>query len=355
MPWMFIFLTLVLRGQSHLRTLDLSVLLVLWLYVGARRRRLATDLVSLLTGLSLWFLAPLYEQWHYWYAPQWPPVLSEASAGLALFLSQRLTAAIPASELLDFQQAVLLGNRAALAGEVKEAFRGLGISHMLAVSGFHVGLWITVFTPLIRLGRAAWARWLIWAVLVAFLALYAGAVGGSASVVRAVATFAAAHLGQLRHAQAHPLHWPALVGVGAWLWDPGVVRDLGFLLSYTAVVAILLALGKGAAAQYFSHWSVEALGKVHWVEKLLLPIQISLAAWAATLPLVQETFGGASPYFLLGNLFAVPVYTAFIWVGFALLALGSWAPESVAALAVQAFGFFQGWVVHFSTVLPGPP
>ena len=67
-------------------------------------------------------------------------------------------------------------------------------------------------------------------------------------------------------------------------------------------------------------------------ELAFVPLQISLAAWSATLPIVQGAFGGSSPYFLAGNLLVVPLIIIMIWACVPLLVFASLLPQEVLDL-----------------------
>jgi len=62
-----------------------------------------------------------------------------------------------------------------------------------------------------------------------------------------------------------------------------------------------------------------------------------MAAWSATLPIVQHHFGGASPYFLVGNLVAVPLLTVGIWMSVPFILLGDAMPNVAVLWANQIF------------------
>ena len=83
----------------------------------------------------------------------------------------------------------------------------------------------------------------------------------------------------------------------------------------------------------------------------LLTLQISLAAWIGTLPLVSHHFGGASPYFLLGNLLVVPVYTLFIWTGLGAVFLGPLMPKGWLVWWNVAFEYWDQLVLEHSLLL----
>ena len=75
---------------------------------------------------------------------------------------------------------------------------------------------------------------------------------------------------------------------------------------------------------------------------------ISMAAWAATAPIVSVHFGGASPWFLLGNLLLVPVFAAFMWAGLVTALLGMIPIKplepAVIAWANTLANVYQYWI-----------
>jgi predicted membrane metal-binding protein len=124
------------------------------------------------------------------------------------------------------------------------------------------------------------------------------------------------------------------VAIVHFLWNPEAPASLSFQLSYTAVFAILIALRGTGYDRMMLSFSMEAPSKKtkasKRLSKVLVPLHISLAAWSATLPIVQFHFGGSSPYFLIGNLLFVPLFTLVIWLTAAQLFLHPWLPDSVA-------------------------
>ena len=162
------------------------------------------------------------------------------------------------------------------------------------------------------------------------LFVYAHMVGASPSVLRAVWMYSLARLAILQQWRVPSLHFPMIVAVGHYLINPAAPRSLSFQLSYTAVFAILLALRKQKGEQLILHYSYRHIRKKgSW---LFVPLQISLAAWSATLPIVQGAFGGSSPYFLAGNLLVVPLITIMIWACVPLLVFASLLPQEVLDL-----------------------
>ena len=67
-------------------------------------------------------------------------------------------------------------------------------------------------------------------------------VGSGPSVVRAVGTFCFASLALHRNWRITPMHWPLFVGWLMWWYDPDVVLRIGYQLSFSAVIGILLGM-----------------------------------------------------------------------------------------------------------------
>jgi competence protein ComEC len=136
--------------------------------------------------------------------------------------------------------ALLLGEREALSPDLSGAFRDCGLSHLLAVSGLHVALLAGALALL--LASAPLPRSLKPLLLVALLALYAPLTGARPSVVRAATMggwlVGARLLGRPSGAGAAL----ALSAVAELAWRPEELRGAGFLLSYGAVAALLLAM-----------------------------------------------------------------------------------------------------------------
>ena len=188
-------------------------------------------------------------------------------------------------------QTLLLGKRDNLPAELREDFRSTGTSHLLAISGLHVGvvLVLTMAGSAFLLGRRG-----SYYLLVPLLALWAYALlsGLSPSVVRAAIMgslyLTAVGVGRPRNV------FPALAlaaGVMAGL-DPAILRDLSFQLSFAAVAGIALL------APPLTGWLQEKLGLTHERQGFarsvargaLLSAIVSIAATLATLPLVAFHF-----------------------------------------------------------------
>lgn len=194
--------------------------------------------------------------------------------------------------------ALLLGDKTELPTEAKEMFRLNGISHLLAVSGFHVGM-IFSFIMFLFLFIPAKYKGIKYIRLIAIFILwiYAFLVGATPSVLRAslmITLFVAGNLLKRKNYAFNTLTFAALILLIA---DPFSLWDIGFQLSFSAVAGIL-------CAQYLMTDHIRYQNSI--TRKAVSFLIVCLSAQIATLPLTLYYFGAFSPYFLAGNIIAIP-------------------------------------------------
>ena len=196
-------------------------------------------------------------------------------------------------------RALLIADMRELSPTVRERFAAAGLSHMLSVSGLHVGL-IAVAVSLIAQGVGVAKRRADIGV-VTLTALYVLVIGAPLPAVRAAAMLGAVALSV--GAQRPTSAW-AILAVSALvpLADPASVADLGFQLSMVGMVALVAS---GAMVK-----RVAFLRDAGWRGTLARSLATSLLATVLTAPLVAATFGRVSLVAPLTNLVAVPVMAA---------------------------------------------
>lgn len=242
--------------------------------------------------------------------------------------------------------ALLLGQKESLDRELRDAYAQTGTMHILAVSGLHVGIiYVILLFPLkgLRLGKRPRKIYLLFVVLSIWV--YAVLTGFSPSVVRAATMFTLFSLGQMR--ERKPSSWNVLAFSAMLIiaMDPGVVFDVGFQLSYSAVAGILLLqplivrwwLPPNRVVEYF--WQITA---------------VSIAAQLGTFPLSILYFHSFPSYFLLANLLIIPLSFLVMNVGIAMLAL-NWVPflGNLLGWIVSGLIWLQNWLTVQIQQLPG--
>lgn len=202
-------------------------------------------------------------------------------------------------------KALVLGERTGIDRELSDKFSKIGVIHVLAVSGLHVGIMYLVFGFLFSPIRKLPAGTIIhtFSVLLALWG-YAFLTGLAPSVSRSALMFSIVLIGEAigrRHFTYNTLACSAFI---LMLGSPHVIYQLGFQLSYAAVlgiVAIAVPLQK-------------RLRSGDWLlDKIIALMLVSLAAQLGTLPLSLYYFGQFPNLFLISNLFVIPLITIVLY------------------------------------------
>jgi ComEC/Rec2-related protein len=206
-----------------------------------------------------------------------------------------------------FLAAVLLGDRSQLDQTLKAQFKLLGATHILAISGLHVGILYALFSTLLFLlpqpFRSACIVLLLWG--------YAVLTGLSPSVVRATLIFSLYTLSLLLRRPQEKLHLIAISAFMSLLMQPALLFDLSFLMSYSAVTFIVLSLKPLK--------TFEPKNKL--LRYLYYLIGVSLAAQLGVSPISLVVFKQFSYWFLIGSVLLIPLMPSVLLLGiFALTA-----------------------------------
>lgn len=218
------------------------------------------------------------------------------------------------------------GDKSLLTAEAKRQFGVVGLSHVLAVSGYHVGL---VGIIAFALARSRWTglRWLAAPGLLGVW-WYVGLCGFPVSAVRAALMASFFVLGCWMRRPVPGLQMWSLAGWCVAWWMPLAAVQIGAQLSFLAVLGIFLGL---EVARSLPRHRFRRVGQA---------TVVPLSAQGATSPLTAVAFGSFPSYFLPVNLLAGPWVTA---IGYGLGAgcmLALWGPE------VEAWTSWIWWGVN---------
>ncbi len=205
-------------------------------------------------------------------------------------------------------EALVLGNKASLTENLKNQFNITGTRHIVAISGMHILILVKAIM-IILLGIGLWRGQAFYFAL-GLLALFIIMVGAPASAVRAGIMagilLLAEKIGRLNNSGRAVIFAATLM----LIFNPLLLKfDVGFQLSFLAVLGIIYI------KPIFDNW----LEKIIKKEQLSAPLQIitmTLAAQAATLPILVYNFGRISFISPLANVLIVPILPYVMGAGF---------------------------------------
>ena len=208
--------------------------------------------------------------------------------------------------------AMTLGDKSAISREQKESYAIAGTSHLLALSGLHLGIIYMLLSWLFHNRRRQLLNQLL---LVGSIWSFVLLVGMPSSVVRAAIMISIYAFVSLLNRSKAPINTLALAAIIMLCFNPYALFDVGFQLSFAAVLAILLFVPL-----------FESLITTHRLPLTILKSMtaVSIAAQIGTAPLVAYHFGRFSPWFLLSNYVSIPLVTVILYIMLLLLLLGFW-------------------------------
>lgn len=218
----------------------------------------------------------------------------------------------------------VLGEDDEVDAATSEDFRRAGLSHLLAVSGQNVALLALLALPLLAaLGMPLRTR-LLW--VLGLIAVYVPLAGAGPSIQRAGIMGGLSVLATLSGRRASRLYGLAFAAVALLALEPGIAADVGWQLSFAAVLGILLLAAPLRRA------ILERIGERGWRRGLADGAAMTIAATLATAPLIAFHFEELSTVTLIANLLALPAVAPAMWLGMLAAAAGQVPGVPVSAV-----------------------
>lgn len=248
-----------------------------------------------------------------------------------------------APDTAPFVLAFVLGDRSLLASDVRQSFSRAGLSHIMAVSGLHVGFVLAPIWFLIQaLGTGPSSRAAGFVLLCATLGFYSLLTGMSTSVIRASVMAILFGGARLFHLPAQPLN---VLCASAFLLlsvRPGDLLEPGFQLSYSAVFLLLTWMPSVTDRLENGIQNVP----MRW---LVTMMSVTLIVQTGMAPLLAGWFGEISWVAPLSNLATVPLLSVLMTGSIVLLLTGQWLtmPEWV----ILPFDLAYRWILWVPEVV----
>ena len=213
--------------------------------------------------------------------------------------------------------AILLGYDDKLADEVRKNYVAAGSMHILCVSGMHVGIIYLLANFLLGfLNRKKWQKSLKQVLLLALIWFYALIAGLSPSILRASMMITFVIIGEMIHRKGFAINSIASSAFILLCINPYNLFEIGFLLSYSAVIGIVVLQRPIYHLIYVKNKLLDRVWEI---------TAVAIAAQIATIPFTLFYFNQFTTYFWLSNLLMTPISFIVIISGMILL-LVSWIP-----------------------------
>lgn len=229
---------------------------------------------------------------------------------------------------LAIVSAMTLGDKSLIDKDLKNDYSRSGASHVLALSGLHLGIIYFVFSFMTARWRRRyhhWSRPVSEGLILITMWSYVVLVGMPPSVVRAAIMMTVYSLLSLQNRNRSSLNALAFTAIIMLIADPMILFNISFQLSFVAVAFILLYQGR-----IYSLIPSSTHPIVKWCWRFL---SVSLAAQLGVAPLTAYYFHQISSYFLLSSL-VVMVFTPLVIYLSLLFFLLMWLPVVQSLLVV---------------------
>jgi competence protein ComEC len=234
---------------------------------------------------------------------------------------------------LGLAEALLIGYKNDLERSLVQSYTNAGVVHIIAISGLHLGLiyWLLVllFKPLQRHVKLKWLRTLL---IIAGLWAFSLLAGAQPSILRSSFMFSFIALGEHLNRKTSIYNSMAVSAFLLLCINPFWLWDVGFQLSYAAVLSIIIFMQPIYNWLFFSNKILDFFWKLN---------AVTLAAQVLTLPISIYHFHQFPTLFILTNFIAVPLSSLILLGEIALCALAIFPPLA------QLLGNLISWLIRF--------
>ena len=242
---------------------------------------------------------------------------------------------IPGKTEQGVAEALLIGYRDNLDKELVQSYSNTGVVHIIAISGLHLGLIYGLLVWLmLPCKNKRWYRIARPVVVLSVLWLFTLAAGAAPSILRSAVMFTFIVLGESIGRKTNMYNTLAASAFCLLVFNPFFLWDVGFQLSYTAVLSIVAFMKPVYHWFYFQNKLLDMVWKLN---------SVTISAQLLTLPLILYYFHQFPNIFLVTNFVAVPLSSFIVYAELILLVV---APFSWLAAWVGKFTGLCVWLMN---------
>ena len=241
-------------------------------------------------------------------------------------------------------KALLIGYRNDLDKDLVQAYSNTGVVHIIAISGLHLGMIYVALVWLLRpFKRTKWIRWVKPVVILGVLWIFTLLAGGVPSILRSAVMFSFIVLAETIDRKSSIYNTLAASAFVMLCINPYYLWDVGFQLSYAAVISII------TFAKPVYNWFYIKNKIIDFFWKLT---SVTIAAQILTLPIIFYSFHQFPNLFLITNCIIVPLSSVILFAELALLitTLVPVVAKFVGIVTSSMLAFMNGfieWINNF--------
>ncbi len=251
--------------------------------------------------------------------------ITKFSLEIREWVRNELSTYFPDPSQRQIAMALLVGVKDYLDQDMKKAYSTAGATHVLAVSGLHVGIIYVFISFLIgKIKTNKTGGYLFMVIAIAIIWLYALVTGLSASVFRAACMFSILSIADATSNQRNIYNSLGVAAFVLLLVNPQYLFQVGFQLSFLAVFGIVYLFPRIYGVLKVDNYLLDKIWGISCV---------SLAAQISTAPLSLFYFHQFPTYFLISNLIVIPAAFVILLVGLPMLAIGIFSGPIASGIA----------------------
>jgi competence protein ComEC len=211
---------------------------------------------------------------------------------------------IPGKKELGLAEALLIGYKDDLDKTLVASYTNTGVVHIIAISGLHLGLIYLLLSGLTKKLTATKIKWARPVIIITCLWIFSLMAGAQPSILRSAIMFTAIVIAESLKRKTSVYNSLAVSAFFILCIDPFALWDVGFQLSYSAVLGIVIFMRPVYNSIYTSNKLLDNIWKLN---------AVTIAAQILTVPLCIYHFNQFPNLFLITNFIAVPLSTIILF------------------------------------------